>query len=126
MKQKPDDVATKKVRFLEALEKNHGNILETCKAAGVSRQWFYRNASEDPEFSAAADAARDSIIDLAESALVKAVRREDWPAVLKVLNSKGAKRGWSEKQQVEMSGEVRVSFEEKLRLAIEKANVLRH
>jgi len=100
------NTAEKKEQFLELYRDLHCNVSETCRAMGMSRRTFYnwRNASKRFE-SAVAD-VEEELIDFAESKLRSRIDKEDTIAIIFFLKTKGKRRGYMEKQQVEHSGNI--------------------
>jgi hypothetical protein len=74
----------KKKDFIEAL-KMTPIILSVCEKIGIARNTVYRWKEEDPEFRAEMNKALKigvgSINELAESKLIKAIQREEFPAI---------------------------------------------
>lgn len=64
----------------------------------IVEQWIRENRALQVEDNNASE----SIVDFAEAALVRATRAEkDW-AVLHVLNTKGKKRGWAKRDEIDL------------------------
>lgn len=84
-----------------ALEKNLGNISLACKATKISRQTFYNYMESDADFKARVDAVNEVALDFAESALFKQIQSGDTTAIIFFLKTKGKKRGYIERQEVE-------------------------
>ncbi|EJW94012.1 hypothetical protein EVA_17886 [gut metagenome] len=83
-----------------------------CKKAGISPPTFYKYKREDAEFAAAADVrSRDTMVDIAESALMNRVLEGDTTATIFLLKTRGKYRGWSEKN-IPTPEEVRKQEEE--------------
>lgn len=79
-----------------------GNRTMIAEAMNVQRhiveQWIRENRALQVED----DNASESIVDFAEAALVRATRADkDW-AVLHVLNTKGKKRGWAKRDEIDL------------------------
>jgi hypothetical protein len=94
----------KKEEFLKVFDKSAGNISLTCKVLKISRETFYRWCREDKKFKKEADEIRESLIDFAESQLLKKIKNEDLGAIIFFLKTKGKSRGYTEKQEIEHSG----------------------
>ena len=80
----------KKSDFLIALKNNNGNISESCQSINIGRT--FKQDAED---------AQESLIDLAESKLVENIKENDNTSIIFFLKTKGKKRGYIEKQEVE-------------------------
>lgn len=97
----------KKKTFIEALKKNMGNVSATCeaiaKATGKSfaRKTYYAWYNKDEEFREAVDSIGEYMIDVAENALYTKIKRGNLTATIFYLKTKGKKRGYVEKLEVE-------------------------
>ena len=95
-----------KKKVLETLVKNLGNVSRACKAANISRNYFYTIMKEDEEFKEAVNEVRESCIDLAESELLKLIKSGNTTSIIFYLKTKGKQRGYVEKQELSHSGKV--------------------
>jgi hypothetical protein len=95
--------APKKVAMLEALEKSLGIVSTAAKAANVDRQSHYNWMKEDPAYKAAVESIQESVIDFAESHLYKLVKEGNPAATIFYLKTKGKKRGYIERQEIEVT-----------------------
>jgi len=93
----------KKEMFLAALIDSMGNISESCKAVQISRQTFYNWIEKDGEFKRKVDEVNESLIDFAETQLMKKIKEGDTTALIFFLKTKGKTRGYSEKPDVEVN-----------------------
>ncbi len=91
----------KKSIFIECLKNNNGNISKACESANIGRQTYYSWLEKDQNFKQDAEDAQESLIDLAESKLVENIRENDNTSIIFFLKTKGKKRGYIEKQEVE-------------------------
>lgn len=99
----------KKQNVLKALEVNGGNISATCKAESISRQTFY-NWMEDTEeitedgltFKECVFNITETSIDNVESSLYRKAIEGDTTAIIFFLKTKGKKRGYIEKAEIEV------------------------
>lgn len=89
-----------KKAFLKAFEKTMGNVSHACKNADISRTSFYDWYNEDAEFKADVDSIKESLIDLAESALTKQITEGNTTAIIFFLKTQGKKRGYGEELAV--------------------------
>lgn len=114
---------TLKKAMIEALEKSLGIVTTAAKAAEIDRSTHYAWLKEDEEYKEAVEAISDMAIDFAESQLNKLMRGavhqvvtnkgeiveiKDAPnpsSIIFYLKTKGKKRGYVEKQEIEVSGE---------------------
>lgn len=93
---------TKKA-MLEALEKSLGVVTSACKTVDISRETHYRWLREDADYKAAVEALSDVALDFAESQLHKQIKDGNSTATIFYLKTKGKKRGYIERQEVEVA-----------------------
>ena len=101
-------IVQQKKRLLEALEKSLGVVTTACSDAGMSRTQFYEYYKTDPDFKAAVDSIEDVAIDFAESQLHKQIKDGNPTSTIFFLKTRGKRRGYIEKEQVEHSGGITV------------------
>lgn len=91
-----------KKRFREAVKESFGNITTIAARLSVTRPTVYNYMRKYPDFKELVDDARDSIVDVAESQLMKHVTtgNGDLRALMFVLETFGKKRGWSKRVEV--------------------------
>ena len=92
-----------KKAMLDALEKSLGVVTSACKSVGIARQTHYEWIKEDILYKAAVDELSDVAIDFAESQLHKQIREGNSTATIFFLKTKGKKRGYVERQEVDVS-----------------------
>jgi hypothetical protein len=103
----------KKEKFLKALKLNLGNISEGCKAINISRQTYYRWIDDDQDFESKCQNVSESLIDLAENRLLEKINDYDTTSIIFFLKTKGRKRGYQEKQELELTKPIsEINFEE--------------
>lgn len=95
------DSDTIKKKLLLALEKTLGVVTAACKKVKVSRQTYYEYYRNDPEFKAAVDELQDVALDFAETKLMQSISKGSDTATIFYLKTKGKKRGYIEKTEVE-------------------------
>ena len=106
---------TNKREFLEALKRCAGNVSEATKHVPIHRTTHYLWLESDPEYAAAVDAIKESLIDRAESALQTLITEGNVPAVLFFLKTQGKKRGYVERTETDVtSGGQPIVFETKV------------
>ena len=93
---------TKKA-LIEALEKSLGVVTTACKLVGVNRSTFYQYVKDDPEFAEAVKDINEVTIDFAESQLHKQIKDGNTTATIFYLKTKGKKRGYVEKTEIDFS-----------------------
>lgn len=86
--------------FVKAIEGSRGIKTTIAARMGCSRQTVDNALERWPELRAALKDERESIVDLAENKLLKAVANDDMRAVLFVLETLGKDRGWSKRTEV--------------------------
>jgi hypothetical protein len=91
-----------KKAMLDALEKSLGVVTSACKSVGIARQTHYEWMKEDADYKAAVDELSDVAIDFAESQLHKQIREGNSTATIFFLKTKGKKRGYIERQEVDI------------------------
>jgi hypothetical protein len=92
--------------LLEALEQSLGIITTACKIVKCNRSTFYGHYNRDAEFRAAVDDIQNITLDFAESQLHKQIKEGNTTATIFYLKTKGKKRGYIERREVEMTAEV--------------------
>jgi hypothetical protein len=93
---------TKKEQMLEALEKSLGIVSTACKMVDVGRTTHYQWMKDDPEYKKAVDSIQGGVLDFAESHLYKLVKEGNPAATIFFLKTKGKKRGYIERQEIEV------------------------
>jgi hypothetical protein len=92
-----------KKAMLDALEKSLGVVTSACKSVDIARETHYRWMREDPEYKAAVDSLSDVALDFAESQLHKQIKDGNSTATIFFLKTKGKKRGYVERQELDVS-----------------------
>jgi len=90
--------------LIVALEKSLGVVTIACKSVGCSRQTFYEYYNTDQDFKSLVDELDNVAIDFAESQLHKQIKEGVPASTIFYLKTKGKKRGYIEKTQIENSG----------------------
>jgi hypothetical protein len=98
-----DSIGHKKKAMIEALEKSLGIVTTACKTVNISRDTHYRWMKDDPEYSSAVESIADIAIDFAESKLHKSIENGSDTAIIFFLKTKGKKRGYIERTQIDNS-----------------------
>ena len=83
-----------KAAIIEAMKKTYGVVAPAAKAAGVSRNTVMTWRKADPEFDAACNATLELGLDVAEDALMTAIKKGNVKAIQYYLNCKGKSRGY--------------------------------
>ena len=108
-----NSTALKKKAMIEALEKTLGVVTTAAKMVGIERTTHYKWMENDAEYKANVDDVQNVVLDFAESALHKMVENHNPAATLFLLKTKGKKRGYIERQEIEHSSNVEtdITFE---------------
>ena len=92
-----------KQAMLEALEASLGIVSTAAKKANVGRSTHYKWMDEDPDYKKAVQEVQESVLDFAESHLYKLVKEGNPAATIFYLKTKGKKRGYIERQEIEVT-----------------------
>lgn len=121
---------TIKSKFLEVLENSKGIVLSACKSCDLPRSTYYKWLNDDPEFKLAVDDIQEMAIDFVESKLIEKIDGitvqsyntkgeeviyEQAPsdtAIIFFLKTRGKKRGYIERQEIEQSGAIAINITE--------------
>ena len=104
-----------KKEFLEALKRCAGNVSEAMRQVNISRNTHYEWINADPEYAAAVETIKESLIDRAEGVLHGLIGDGNVPAVLFFLKTQGKKRGYIERTETDVtSGGQPIVFETKV------------
>lgn len=87
-------------KTLEAYSKKGCNVSATCSAVDISRTHFYRMRKSNKKFAQGLEDAEESLVDLIESKLIKAVNGGNITAIIFFLKSKAKDRGYTEKLEI--------------------------
>ena len=98
-----DKTEQHKKAVLDALEKSLGVVTSACKSVGVGRTTHYLWMDTDPEYKAAVEELSGVAIDFAESQLHKQIKEGNSTATIFFLKTKGKKRGYVERQELDVS-----------------------
>jgi hypothetical protein len=96
---------THKRAMIEAMEKSLGIVTSACKVVGIARQTHYEWMKKDEDYKSAIEAVADIAIDFGESHLHKLIKDGSPAATIFFLKTKGKKRGYVERQEIETTGD---------------------
>lgn len=99
-----------KKRMLEALESSLGVVSVAAKKANIHRNAHYNWLLKDPEYAAAVEEMDLIQLDFGLSKLFQRCNEGSDQAIIFLVKAKGRKYGWTEKLELEHSGEVQQSF----------------
>ena len=108
-----------KKAILDALEKSLGVVTTACKSVGIGRTTFYDWIKEDPEFKKKVKDINDIALDFAESSLHKQIKDGNTAATIFYLKTKGKKRGYVERQEIENTGEPQIVIQPMSQIAMD-------
>tara|TARA_R110001592_G_scaffold63631_3_gene195167 strand:+ start:4850 stop:5233 length:384 start_codon:yes stop_codon:yes gene_type:complete len=91
-----------KKAVLQALEQTLGIVSQACKIAKIGRTQYYLWIKEDDEFAKQVNEIDDITLDFAESQLHKQINQGNTTATIFFLKTKGKKRGYIEKNEIEI------------------------
>ena len=113
-----DDI---KKEIVNALSECYGIVTDACRKCGVARSTYYNWLKEDEEFKKAVDDTQEEAIDFVEGQLFKKIQGVSMfgddgeemfhqapsdTAIIFYLKTKAKKRGYIEKTEVGVSGEL--------------------
>ena len=87
--------------MIEALEQSLGVVTTACKKVGIGRTTHYLWMNEDEEYKKQVEAVGDVALDFAESQLHKQIKEGSTAATIFLLKTKGKKRGYIERQEIQ-------------------------
>lgn len=102
----------KKIEILEQLYFTKGVVTPACEAIGLSRSTFYLWLKDDEEFAAAVDELQNVALDFAESKLFQLVSEGDTTATIFLLKTRGKKRGYVERSELDATVSMAVNWNE--------------
>lgn len=98
-----------KGNLLEALEQSLGVVTTACKIVDCNRSTFYKYYNNDLNFRESVDELQNMTLDFAESQLHKQIQDGNTTATIFYLKTKGKRRGYIERKEVEVTAEVSTS-----------------
>ena len=93
----------KKETLLQALESSLGIVSTACNRTGISRSSFYKWYKEDEEFRKKVDDIDNVKLDYVETKLFKNIENEKEKSIIFYLQHKGHKRGYIQKQNINLT-----------------------
>jgi len=107
-----DKTRINKGKMLDALEYNLGIVTPAAEMAGISRETHYAWMKEDPDYKAKVESFQDVALDFAERKLIQSIKRGSDTANIFYLKTKGKKRGYIERTELDMSGQLTMNWNE--------------
>jgi hypothetical protein len=93
-------MALTKEQIANALERKAGNVTEAAKALKVTRQALHLHIKDDEDLQTIVTQARESLVDIAESSLLKQIKEGNTAAIIFTLKTQGKARGYVERQEI--------------------------
>ena len=105
---RPETTEANKIKMLELLKANCGNVSDACQQLGISRGAHYFWMNNDADYAKAVDDINEANIDFAERQLRKSIKDGDTTSIIFFLKTKGKNRGFSERieQKIEAKTEI--------------------
>lgn len=101
-----------KEKFLKLYRQKLCNITATCDAMDIMRNTYYIWRKDDIQFDEECKHIEESLIDFAESQLMKNIKDGKEVSLIFFLKCKGKKRGYIEKSEIEVSGQIGVTIKD--------------
>lgn len=95
-----------KNNLIQALEQSLGIVTTACKVVGCNRSTFYKYYNNDKVFRAKVDDLQNLTLDFVESQLHEQIKEGNTTATIFYLKTKGKKRGFIERQEIQMDGSI--------------------
>jgi predicted DNA-binding transcriptional regulator AlpA len=95
-----------KKALLKALEKSLGVVTTACKSVGIGRTTYYDWINTDEDFAKKVKDIENVALDFAESHLHKQIQNNNTSATIFYLKTKGKHRGYVERQEVSLDGNI--------------------
>lgn len=89
--------------MLKALEKSLGIVTTAANQVGISRETHRKWCINDPEYAAKVEEIKDIKLDFLESKAHQRVNEGSDTMIIFMLKTQGKKRGYIEKQEVEVT-----------------------
>ena len=96
--------------FLKSFARNLGHISKSCKAANVSRRSYYLWVKDDPEFVRSCNDVKEAVIDVAESQLLRNVKRGYEKSIFFMLDRQARHRGYGKEETVNVKTTITVTL----------------
>jgi len=100
-----------KKKLIQELRNNLGIVSSACEALGISRTTYYKYYKADERFKEQVDSIGDEAIDFVESRLFELIRKGNVAATIFFLKTKGKKRGYVEKQELDIQEDMNFTVE---------------
>jgi flagellar hook protein FlgE len=98
--------------MINALEKTLGVVTSACKIVGIARSTHYNWYDSDRDYRDAVDDISNIALDFAESKLHEMIQDKDTTATIFYLKTKGKKRGYIERNEIDHNGQIGIVWQE--------------
>lgn len=85
--------------FLQALKASAGNVSQACKKSDISRMTYHRWKKTNVKFRKEVEEIQESLIDLAETMLMKNIKEGKTAEIIFYLKTRGRERGYIERME---------------------------
>ncbi len=92
-------------QMIDACHESAGIMAVVARKLGCDRATVWRYARRYKTIKAALEQSDEEMTDKAEAKLVKLINADYWPAIHYRLSTKGKARGYTERQELGISGE---------------------
>ena len=105
VKKQTNSTTNKKRVFLKTFKQKACNISLACESADIHRSTFYIWMEKDPKFAERVQEHQEALLDFTESKLMMNIKEGKEASIFFHLKTRGKKRGYIERQEIEHSGE---------------------
>ena len=106
-KKKPRKLTVQQTKMIKALESSYSNVTEAVKIVGISRTTHYDWIDKNVHYKKEVEDLNEGLLDRAENILMDRLSESD-TALIFFLKTRGKKRGYIERTEHEVKGEVNV------------------
>ncbi len=96
--------------MLQALKKSLGNVSGACEKANIERSAHYRWMEDDEGYKRDVDDLENIALDYVESKLFNSISNGSDTAIIFFLKTKGKKRGYVERHEINLTGDIVVDL----------------
>jgi hypothetical protein len=107
----------KKKAMIDALQKNLGNVTLAAKSIDIDRTTHYVWMNNDIDYANQINDIDNIVLDFAESSLFKQIKEGNVTATIFLLKTRGKSRGYVEKNELNLSGELKQDSEITIKFA---------
>lgn len=101
-------IKQRKSDYLTALQKSLGNISQACKMSDIPRRTVYNWIDADEAFKNELRDIEEMALDFVESKLFQQISENNTAATIFYLKTKGRKRGYVERQEIDNVGKPQI------------------